>query len=188
MSHAIHRYAKANKKYTKDYNKRKQSSYLMYWDAKMLWAMSQELPVDHFEWEESPSKYDEKLVKDYNDNGDTGYTFEVDVEYPKGLHKKHNDLPFLPERMNFKKCQKLVCNLYNKEKYVVYIRTFKQSLNHELILEKIHRIIKFNQKARLKPYIDMNTKFKIEVKNDLNKDFFKERQCRTLESIEILDL
>ena len=42
---------------------------------------------------------------------------------------------------------KTVCNLYNKEKYVVHIRTLKQALNHGLILKEAERIIKFNQKT-----------------------------------------
>ena len=40
------------------------------------------------------------------------------------------------ERIRIKKCQKLVCNLYYKEKYVVHIRTLKPVLNHELIFLK----------------------------------------------------
>ena len=49
----------------------------------------------------------------------------------------------------------------------------KQALNHGLILKKAYRVIQFNQKAWLKPYIDMNTKLRIEAKNDFEKDFFK---------------
>ena len=37
----------------------------------------------------------------------------------------------------------------------------------------MHRVIQFNQKAWLKPYIDMNTKLRTEAKNDFEKDFFK---------------
>ena len=37
--------------------------------------------------------------------------FKVDVEHPKNLHELHNDLPFLPERMNIEKFEKLVANL-----------------------------------------------------------------------------
>ena len=38
--------------------------------------------------------------------------------------------------MKFKKCNKLVCNLYDKEKYFVHIKTLKQALNYELQLKK----------------------------------------------------
>ena len=55
--HAIYRYAKANNKYMKNYDKDIQcnsveSSYLMYLDANSLhgWAISQKLPTDGFKW------------------------------------------------------------------------------------------------------------------------------------------
>ena len=75
--------------------------------------------------------------------------------------------------MKIGKCKKLVCNLYDKKNYVVHIRSLKQALNHGLILKQVHRVIQFNQKAGLKPYIDMNTEKREETKNDFEKDFFK---------------
>ena len=57
--------------------------------------------------------------------------------------------------------------------YVIYIRNLKQALNHELILKKVHWVIQFNQEAWLKPYTDINTKFRKKTKNDFEKDFFK---------------
>ena len=81
-----------------------------------------------------------------------------------------SDLPFLPERMKVNKCNKLVCNLYDKKNYVVYIRSLKQVLTHGLILKKVHRVIQFNQEAWLKPYIDMNTELRKQAKNDFKKD------------------
>ena len=41
------------------------------------------------------------------------------------------------------------------------------------MLKKVHKVIQFNQKAWLKPYIDMNTKLRTDAKNDFEKDFFK---------------
>ena len=32
-------------------------------------------------------------------------------------------------------------------KYVIHLKNLKQSLKHGLVLKKVHRIIKFNQKA-----------------------------------------
>ena len=75
--------------------------------------------------------------------------------------------------MKINKCAKLACNLYDKENYVVHIRSLKQALNHGLILKKVHRVIQFNQKAWLKPYIDMSTELRKKAKNDFQKDFFK---------------
>ena len=48
----------------------------------------------------------------------------------------------------------------------------KQALNHGLILNKIHRVIQFNQEAWLKEYIDMNTELRKHSRNDFEKDFF----------------
>ena len=75
--------------------------------------------------------------------------------------------------MKIDKCKKLVCNLHNKKKYVVHIKSLKQALNHGLKFKKINRIIEFNQKAWLKPYIDMNTELRKLAKDDFEKDLFK---------------
>ena len=75
--------------------------------------------------------------------------------------------------MKIDKCSKLVCNLFNKKKYVAHINSLKQALNHGLKLKKIHRIIEFNQEAWLKPYIDMNTELRKAAKNNFEKDLFK---------------
>ena len=102
-------------------------------------------------------EFNEDFIKNYDEDSDKGYIFEVDIEYPKNLHDLHSDLPFLPKRMKTDKCNKLVCNLYDKNNYVVHIRSLKQALDHGLILKKVHREIQFNQEAWLKEYIDMNT-------------------------------
>ena len=175
ICHSIHRYAKANNKYMKNYDKNKESSYIQYLDANNLygWAMSQKLPINNFKWVEDTSRINEEFIKNYNENSNKGYIPEVDVKYSKKLHDSHSDLPFLPRRMKIDKCRKLVCNLHNKKKYVVHIKSLKQALNHGLKLKRVHRIIEFNQKAWLKPYIDMNTELRKLVKDDFQKDLFK---------------
>ena len=55
----------------------------------------------------------------------------------------------------------------------MHIKVLKQALNHGLVSKKVHRVIQFNQKDWLKPYIDMNTKLRKEAKNDFEKDFLK---------------
>ena len=62
--------------------------------------------------------------------------------------------------MKIEKDEKLVVNLYDKTEYVIYIRNLKQALNYCLVFKKVHGVIKVNQKAWLKPYIDMNANLK----------------------------
>ena len=76
-------------------------------------------------------------------------------------------------KKKIEKCNKLICDFDDEKNYVVHIKALKQALNYGLILKKVHRVIQFNQKAWLKPYIDMNTKLRTEAENKFIKDFFK---------------
>ena len=73
--------------------------------------------------------------------------------------------------MKIENVEKPVGNLYYKTENVIHIRNLKQALNHGLVLKKVHRVIKFNQNAWLKPYIDMNTDLRKNTKNDFEKVF-----------------
>ena len=73
--------------------------------------------------------------------------------------------------MELGKVEKLVTNLHDKNEFVVHIRNLKQTLNHKLILQKFHRAIKFNQKAWLEPYIEMNRDLRKIPKMILKKTF-----------------
>ena len=118
----------------KNYDKDEESSYIQDLDANNLygWAMSQKLPVNGFKWIEDIFKTDGDFIKNYNEDDHFGYFLNVDIEYVRELHDLHSDLPFLPERMKINKCNKLVCNLYDKNNYVVHIRALKQTLKHVL--------------------------------------------------------
>ena len=80
----VHSYAEANNKYMKNYNKNKESSFLMYVDANNLygWAMSKKLPVDNSKWIDL-SMFTEDFIKSYDEESDIGYLLVVDVEYPE---------------------------------------------------------------------------------------------------------
>ena len=51
----------------------------------------------------------------------------------------------------------------------MHIKVLKQALKHGLVFKKVHRVIQFNQKDWLKPYIYMNTKLRKKAKNDFEK-------------------
>ena len=62
-----------------------------------------------------------------------------------------------------------------KKEDVLHIRNLKQALHHGFLLEKEHRVIKFNQKVWLKSSIDMNTELTKNTKIILRKFFLKLR-------------
>ena len=159
----------------KIYDKNTESSLIVYLDANNLygWAMCKKLPVGDYKWVDDLSIFTEDFIKNYDEEDDTGYLFVADVEYPKNLHKLHSDLPFLPERMKINNCTKLVCNVQDKENYPIHILALQQALNHGLKLTKVHRVTEFRQEDWLKPYIEMNTKLRMQAKNYFEKDFFK---------------
>ena len=106
---ATHRYANANNKYMKNYDKNNDSSYIEYLDANNLygWAMSQKLPVKGFKWvkKKKLSEFNEDFIKKYDEDSSIGYFLEVDINYLKELFNFHKDLPFLPERKKVKKVE-----------------------------------------------------------------------------------
>ena len=99
ISNAVYRYAKANNKYMKNYNKIRDESFLQHLDANNLygWAMSQKLPVSGFKWNKNMLKFNEEFIKNYHEDSGKGYILEVDVKYPKNLHGLHKDLPSYPK-------------------------------------------------------------------------------------------
>ena len=86
------------------------------------------------------------MVRNSNNCG-VGYVLEVDVKYPKELHDPHNDLPFMCEKIRVSRVEKLVPNLHDERKYVIHVKALKQALDHGLVLERIHRVIQFEQSA-----------------------------------------
>ena len=179
--------------------------FLQYLEANNFFAMCKKLPLKSYKWADisdiSPFISDKEFIKNYHENGETGYLLEVDVEYPKELASEHRDLPFLAEtryklikkfkhevtkevekahRRVYKQFNithepenKLITTIQDKDKYVVNISTLKQALKHELKLKKVHIAISFYQSHWLMVYIDKNTKLRKQAKSEFEKDFFK---------------
>ncbi len=159
ISQCSKRYAKSNNKYMhEEYDETKDSTYNIYIDANNLYAyaMSQYLPHNNFQWINANTINIEKLDED----DEIGYILEVDLEYPSNLHNDHNDYPFCVEKIippnSTTKIPKLIPNLMNKEKYIIYHKNLIQALKYGLKLTKIHRAIKFRQSCYLKSYIELN--------------------------------
>ena len=174
VSMISNRYGKANNKYMENYDPKEESKYITYLDAKNLygWGMSQKLPYKNFRW------VNEKKLIGLNPfqidaNGDTGYILQVDLEYPKELHNLHNDYPLAPENITINKIDKLTPNLNNKTKYILHLKNLQLYLSLGLKLTKIHKVLAFEQKDWIRPYIDLNTNLRTASKNDFEKDFFK---------------
>ena len=203
LTQVVRKYGVGNNKYLPDYDKSQTSSYLQYLDANNIYGypMIKKLPLNRFKWS-APKMYTSEFIKNHDDEkSNKGYLLEVDIEYPKHLHKAHEDLPFLPERRKpldkpykheasddvkkahnkvFKQFNithepenKVIPTIQDKEKYVVNILTLKQALDRGLILTKVHRVIEYNQSNWLKLYIDKNTELRAKAKNEFEKNFFK---------------
>lgn len=148
--------------------------------------MSQQLPIGDYQW--IPER---TIEQDFNTNDhqknvsnilnlkedtNTGYIFEVDLQYPPELHDKHNDFPFFPEKRGITgitTTDKLLLTFFDKEKYVVHFSMLKLALEQGLLLKKVHRVLQFKQSAWLKPYIELNTKYRTQAKNEFEKTFYK---------------
>ena len=169
-----------------------------YFDANNLYgyAQCQPMPVKKFQWvsEEEISKMTVESILSMTNDQETGFIFEVDLYYPKKLHKAHSSFPLAPEHLNIsqndlspyaKKCRhiltkkktyksKKLCATFNERKnYVVHYRNLQTYLKLGMKIKKIHKILSFDQEAFLKKYIDTCTLLRKNSKTDFGKRLWK---------------
>ena len=183
------RFARANNPGCRKFDPTKKLKHLIYLDANNLygWAMIQVLPVKDFRF------LDEKEIEVLNlsnidDDAETGYILEVDLEYPKELHDHHNCLPLAPEKVliddtwyspfqkEFPKQlpqERLTPNLRDKTNYIIHYRNLKLYLELGMKITKIHRVLSFTQSKWLKTYINYNTECRKHSKSLFEKNFYK---------------
>ena len=185
------RHAVANNPLVEGYDSSKPTSYITYLDANNLYgdAMSNPLPVGNFQFLPETEIENFDLLSIPSDNK-IGYIIECDLTYPDHLHPLHTDYPLAPEHLtvdaemlspfasqfadkDWKSSKKLIPNLLNKTKYVTYYRNLQFYVNHGLIVTKIHRILSFEQRAWLKPWIDHCTMKRMTAQSDFESDLAK---------------
>ena len=176
--------------------------HLKYIDANNLYgsALSKPLPHSEFSWvDDNQLAYfsNPTNVMNIPDDGDWGYYFEVDLIYPDTIKDETSDFPLAPQsgevttdmfsdfmteyhkdlrvhgQPKYKPCRKLLMTQYNKENYLAHFAILKFYLQMGMILNKVHRIIKFRQKPFLKFYIDTNSQKRAASKNAFEKDYYK---------------
>tara|TARA_R110002074_G_scaffold208875_1_gene377725 strand:+ start:307 stop:3366 length:3060 start_codon:yes stop_codon:yes gene_type:complete len=143
------------------------SGSITYFDANNLygWAMSQPLPLGGYEW-----------VHERVDLDGYGHILEVDLEYPEALHSHaaHRQLPLAPD---FRECPdgfiKLCGTFEPKERYVLHDRALDYYVAKGLVVTKVHRIMRFRQRAWLKPYIDLNSSLRAASTNTFDSNLYK---------------
>ena len=185
---------------SKRYSKTEEGKCIMDWDANNLYghSMTQPLPTGNFKWiRKNEVDFDntmQLLTECYNlyKQGKPitkGYLIQTDLFYPKELHDKHNDLPLAPENIIVQKSylsasqqenyvegdinSKLTTNLFDKKKYITFHENLFYYLDEGLRHGTIYNVIQFDQSTWMKPYIELNTKLRMNSKNDFQKEFFK---------------
>nr|CAG8642698.1 8208_t:CDS:2 [Entrophospora candida] len=149
------RYGKANNPKCSGYDKNRPKKYLMYVDTNNLygWAMSQYLPSGGFKWINPNTAPD---IMSIPENSPKGYTFVVDLKYPKELDDLHNDYPLAPENIE-----------------ITRDMTLQYYVKMGIEITKIHMVLEFDQSPWLAPFINCNTDMRKNAKNEFEKDFFK---------------
>lgn len=154
------------------------NSNIMYYDVTNLYgyAMISSLPTGNFKFlnfhgDESINAINTTLniLKNYSDDDNIGYMFEVDMHYPNDLISIHNALPFLVERVN----GKLIPTINDKTNYRLHISILIQAINNGLVLTRVHKIISFSQSKWLSNYIMHNTNERAKTKDANKRNFYK---------------
>ena len=158
------------------YDHTKPQVHIIYLDCVNLYgkSMTEMLPHSGFRLEE-PSSFSEEQILTLNENGNRGFTFEVDLTIPEEVHDDLNDYPIAPSKLVVTqdiispqsklirqkvglpekfKSTKLAPNFFDKVNYVVALGNLKFYLSKGAKITKVHKVVSFIQKCWMKPYID----------------------------------
>jgi len=196
----VQRHAKANFPGMEGYDESKPNSHIVYLDANNLYGvpMSGSLPKGKFKWETGISLVD---IMKMSDSDSCGCFVEVDLSVPEECHDWLNEYPLAPELkvvtdsmlspycralqvgvdkegkevrvIGEDKVRKLMCTLEPKKKYVCHYKNLQLYLALGMNVDRIHRVLSFEQSPWMAAYIAMNTDLRKHAKNEFEKDLFK---------------
>ncbi len=189
------RYALANNKFMKGYDSMKQTSTIVDLDANNLYGriMMDRLPCGEFRW----LTPDESLIQHIlscPEDADYGFMLECDLGYPTHLHDWHQDYPLAPTRKSVPFSElsplakeiclkhglkhstntpKLMATLEDKKNYILHYRTLQLYLELGMVLDRVHNVIRFRQKAVMRDYIMLNSAKRSASSNSFDINFYK---------------
>ena len=123
-----------------------------------------------------------------------GYFIECDIEVPKQLHNKFNDLPFLSDQKvgmyseSIKKyaekndimdkvkdvnTPKLICDLVPKQNYLVHYSFLQLGIQQDYQVTHIHHLIRFKQAPFIFEYVNMLSEKRAKSKTTVEKNLYK---------------
>ncbi len=197
-----HRYSKAINKYiehnilVEDPNE--SIAYNMYYDCNQLYGtgMSGLLPYNNFKAIDVTINLEystPEFIQSLDDEGENGYFYLVDLDYPAELHDLHSDYPLCPVRKTVKKSEfssrtnkvmnehqlnytatpKLCGTLEPKRMYLTLYCNLKFALQKGMKLVKVHAVIKFRQERWMKDFIDRCVQLRNDSQSQFEKDLAK---------------
>jgi len=166
-----------------------------YIDANNLYGQAQTsfLPYDEFTWLEK-EKFETIDWQKIKTDSKYGYILEVDLKYPKKLHKKHANFPLAPENIeiNYENLSpfakkslvrttqsikyhdiKLSATFHDRKNYILHFKNLKLYLQLGMQLLNVHRVLRFTQKEFIKPFIEKCTIERQKSKTKFEQDQFK---------------
>ncbi len=169
---------------------------ILYTDCTNLYgkAMCMALPTGGFEWMKREEIEALCLETDISDDSDTGYFFEVDLEYPEELHEEHTSFPLAAQSLELSesdlspysfsclqeikrtskyRAKKLTSTFYPRTNYLCHGMNLKLYLRLGLRLVRIRRAIKFRQERFIKPYIEMCSERRKTAPTEAQRDMYK---------------
>ena len=123
-----------------------------------------------------------------------GYFIECDIEAPKQLHDKFNDLPFFPQqkagmysdgikkyaekndimdKVKESNTPKLICDLVPKQKYLVHYLLLQLGIQQGYQVTYIHHLIRFKQIPFIFEYVNMLSEKRAKSKTTVERNLYK---------------